>query len=235
MEDMIILHSRHSLEETLFIRLGIRLVSERNQVFPILMTLTKLRHLLGGRCTRQYLRNKHTSSWKYMARLAATKEYAFLKVLHENGYPVPRPIDQNRHCIVMGLVDAYPLYQIQELEDPGALYSQLMNLIVRLATAGLIHGDFNEFNLLVNSDNQPILIDFPQMVSTRHRNAEMYFNRDVDCIREFFRKRFQYVSKLYPKFTRDVDQKEEFRLDVQVAASGFTLKDQSELERVCLF
>ena len=181
---------------------------------------------------RDYLRNKHTSSWKYMARLAAMKEYAFLKVLHENGYPVPRPIDQNRHCIVMGLVDAYPLYQIQELEDPGALYSKLMNLIVRLATAGLIHGDFNEFNLLVDDKSEPILIDFPQMVSTRHRNAEMYFNRDVDCIRDFFRKRFQYVSKLYPKFTRDVDQTEAFRLDVQVAASGFTLKDQSELERV---
>lgn len=49
-----------------------------------------------------------------------------------------------------------------------------MNLIVRLARAGLIHGDFNEFNLLVTDDNEPILIDFPQMVSTSHRNAEMY-------------------------------------------------------------
>ena len=49
-----------------------------------------------------------------------------------------------------------------------------MNLIVRLARAGLIHGDFNEFNLLVTENNEPILIDFPQMVSTSHRNAEMY-------------------------------------------------------------
>lgn len=57
-----------------------------------------------------------------------------------------------------------------------------MDLIVRLARAGLIHGDFNEFNILVKEDRKegeegevnavPILIDFPQMVSTDHENAE---------------------------------------------------------------
>ena len=53
-----------------------------------------------------------------------------------------------------------------------------MDLIVRLANAGLIHGDFNEFNLLLrepeNEDDlpEPVLIDFPQMVSTDHPNAE---------------------------------------------------------------
>ena len=167
-----------------------------------------------------------------MARLAATKEFAFMKALHENGFPVPKPIDQNRHCIVMCILDAYPLCQIQDVGDPGALYSQLMNLIVRLASAGLIHGDFNEFNLLVTQDGEPILIDFPQMVSTRHKNAEMYFNRDVDCIRAFFRKRFHYESKLYPRFTRDVEHDGEFRLDVQVSASGFSKKDQLELEKL---
>jgi len=56
-----------------------------------------------------------------------------------------------------------------------------MDLIVRLARAGLIHGDFNEFNILLreadpdNEEDQPepILIDFPQMVSTDHLNAEL--------------------------------------------------------------
>lgn len=169
-----------------------------------------------------------------MARLAAAKEYAFLKVLYENGFPVPKPFDQNRHCIVMELMDAYPLYQIQEVPEPGVLYSKLMNMIVRLASAGLIHGDFNEFNLLVHPQTlDPVLIDFPQMVSTRHRNAEMYFNRDVQCIRDFFRKRFQYESKLFPRLTRDVGLGQEaIRLDVQVSASGFTKKDQMELAKL---
>ena len=105
-----------------------------------------------------------------------------------------------------------------------------MDLIVRLACSGLIHGDFNEFNLLLTSEDEPILIDFPQMVSTSHVNAEMYFNRDVECIRTFFRRRFQYESSIYPKFTRDT--KVEFRLDVEVAASGFSKKLQNELEEV---
>ena len=48
-----------------------------------------------------------------------------------------------------------------------------MDLIVRFAHAGLIHGDFNEFNILIQRDNgEPVVIDFPQMVSTSHVNAE---------------------------------------------------------------
>jgi RIO-like serine/threonine protein kinase len=31
------------------------------------------------------------------------------QILHENGFPVPKPIDQARHCILMELIDAYPL------------------------------------------------------------------------------------------------------------------------------
>ena len=44
---------------------------------------------------------------------------------------------------------------------------------MRFARAGLIHGDFNEFNILIRRDSgEPIVIDFPQMVSTSHENAE---------------------------------------------------------------
>ncbi|KAI8054698.1 RIO1 family-domain-containing protein [Syncephalis plumigaleata] len=179
---------------------------------------------------RDYLQKRKSASWMYMSRLAAAKEYAFMKVLYDNGFPVPQPFDYNRHCVVMELIDAFPLRQIEHVENPGKLYSELMNLIVRLAQSGLIHGDFNEFNLLVRESGEPILIDFPQMVSTSHANAEWYFNRDVECIRTFFRRRFNYESMLYPKFKLDVNK--EFDLDVQVAASGFTKKQQRELEEV---
>lgn len=74
----------------------------------------------------------------------------------------------------MELINATPLYQVRSLRDPGQLYSDLMNLIVRFAKAGLIHGDFNEFNLLIcieggedDSEEEivrPVVIDFPQMV-----------------------------------------------------------------------
>ena len=62
-----------------------------------------------------------------------------------------------------------------DLPSPGALYSSLMELIVRFARAGLIHGDFNEFNILIRRESgEPVVIDFPQMVSTSHKNAEWY-------------------------------------------------------------
>ncbi|KAI8065724.1 RIO1 family-domain-containing protein [Gongronella butleri] len=177
---------------------------------------------------RDYLQKRKSASWMYMSRLAAMKEFAFMKVLHENGFPVPEPIDYSRHCVVMELIDAFPLRQIDEVADPGKLYNELMSLIVKLAQYGLIHGDFNEFNILIKSNGDPILIDFPQMVSIDHINAEYYFNRDVECIRTFFRRRFAYESKLFPRLQKDINR--EFNLDVQVAASGFSKKMQQELE-----
>ena len=63
--------------------------------------------------------------------------------------------------------------QVHDLADPGATYNDLMNLIMRLASHGLIHGDFNEFNLMLDDQDRVTLIDFPQMVSTSHSNADM--------------------------------------------------------------
>ncbi|KAI6136691.1 RIO1 family-domain-containing protein [Pisolithus sp. B1] len=185
---------------------------------------------------RDYLGKRKSASWMYMSRLAAQKEWAFMKVLYEHEFPVPKPVDHARHCILMEAIDAYPLRQISDIPSPGRLYSKLMDIIVRLAHSGLIHCDFNEFNILIRRDTgEPIVIDFPQMVSTSHENAEWYFNRDVECIRTFFRRRFKYESALYPRFKSIKNEHEDkesqgFRLDVMVAASGFAKKDQKMLE-----
>lgn len=32
-----------------------------------------------------------------MSRLAALREFAFMKALHQHGFPTPTPIDQNRY------------------------------------------------------------------------------------------------------------------------------------------
>jgi RIO kinase 2 len=66
---------------------------------------------------------------------------------------------------------------------------------------------------------------------------DRYFNRDVECIRTFFKRRFQYESSLYPRFrkvmTEDYPEGEDFKLDIVVAASGFGRKDMKVLEQVC--
>ncbi|TBU48165.1 RIO1-domain-containing protein [Dichomitus squalens] len=185
---------------------------------------------------RDYMGKRKSASWMYMSRLAAEKEYAFMKVLYEHNFPVPRPVDQARHCILMEFIDAYPLRQIADVPSPGALYSKLMDMIVRFARAGLIHGDFNEFNILIRrASGEPVVIDFPQMVSTSHQNAEWYFNRDVECIRRFFRRRFRYESNIYPRFRAAKSEKgddgsEEWHLDLVVCASGYDKGEHKVLE-----
>ena len=59
----------------------------------------------------------------------------------------------------------------------------------------------------------------------------------MECIRTFFRRRFNYESRLYPRFKSTLKEGGEqdgegFRLDVVVAASGFKKSDQKTLEEV---
>lgn len=190
---------------------------------------------------RDYLKNK-SGSWMYMSRLAALKEYTFMCALRKNGFPVPEPLAQSRHTIVMSLIDAFPMRQISSVPDPAALYSDLLSMILRLAQHGLIHGDFNEFNILIKDETNedgtqsltPILIDFPQMVSVDHENAEYYFDRDVNCIKRFFERRFHFTSDSKGPFFKDarklIGKDGVPRLDVEVAASGFSKKQAKELE-----
>ncbi|XP_063279092.1 serine/threonine-protein kinase RIO2 [Prinia subflava] len=176
---------------------------------------------------RDYHKHRHKMSWLYLSRIAAMKEFAYMKVLHDREFPVPKPIDYNRHAVVMELVDGYPLCQVRQMEDPAAVYNELMDLIVKLANHGLIHGDFNEFNLILDNNDHATLIDFPQMMSTSHANAEWYFNRDVNCIKEFFKKRFNYESELFPTFK---DIRRECSLDKEIAASGYAKERQEDGE-----
>ncbi|KAI1762910.1 RIO1-domain-containing protein [Hypoxylon sp. FL1150] len=212
------------------------------------------------KANRDYLRKRQGGSWMYLSRLAAEKEFAFMRALRDEGFPVPEPISQSRHTVLMELVDAFPLRQISEVPDPAALYAELISMILRLARHGLIHGDFNEFNILIKEETKsnkepssekgkevetaeekeekltitPILIDFPQMVSMDHQNAEMYFDRDVNCVKRFFERRFHFVSTQPGPFFKDakktVGKDGAKRLDAAVEASGFSKKALKDLE-----
>ena len=52
----------------------------------------------------------------------------------------------------MELIDGFPLRQVESVPDPRGLYAELVELLLRLARYGLIHGDFNEFNILIRED-----------------------------------------------------------------------------------
>ncbi|KAB5523928.1 Rio2, N-terminal-domain-containing protein [Coniochaeta sp. 2T2.1] len=199
---------------------------------------------------RDYLKNRQAGSWMYLSRLAAMKEYAFMQALREEGFPVPEPIAQSRHTILMSLIDAHPMRQISQVPDPAGLYADLIGLILRFAQHGLIHGDYNEFNILIKEERQeseskegentesikltPIVIDFPQMISMEHQNAEMYFDRDVNCIKRFFQRRFHFTATQPGPFFKDakktMGKQGAKRLDASVEASGFTKRMLKDLE-----
>ncbi|GIQ89552.1 serine/threonine-protein kinase Rio2, partial [Kipferlia bialata] len=91
------------------------------------------------------------ASWIYLSKLAALKEFAYMTALHERGIPVPTPIGYSRHCVAMSLVKGLPLNVIKPggLIDPKDVCNQIYGLMADLASIGLIHGDFNEFNTMV--------------------------------------------------------------------------------------
>lgn len=72
------------------------------------------------------------------------------------------------------------------------------------------------------------MIDFPQMVSIDHPNAEFYFSRDVECIRTFFRKKLNFEGAEFPKFD-EISRKH--NLDIELEASGFTKSMAMDLNR----
>ncbi|XP_068314753.1 serine/threonine-protein kinase rio2-like [Pyrus communis] len=194
---------------------------------------------------RDYLKHRSSYSWLYLSRLAALKEFAFMKALEEHGFPVPSAVDCNRHCVIMSLVQGYPLVQVKQLQNPEVVFETIIGLVVRLAEHGLIHCDFNEFNIMIDDDEKVTMIDFPQMVSVSHHNAQMYFDRDVECVFKFFRKRF---NMNFRECRDDIDgtevdtdesvrlcfssiAKDAVFLDKELAASGFTRKDQEDIEK----
>ncbi|CAM9761182.1 unnamed protein product [Chrysoparadoxa australica] len=188
---------------------------------------------------RDYLGGRSHASWLYMSRLSALKEYAFMKALYEHGFATPTPIDHNRHVVLMSLAPGYPMYQLRSgcIKDPQRAFEVIMGMIVRLAEHGLIHCDLNEFNLLMalNGDyaESITLIDFPQMVSTSHANAQEMFERDVGCIVKWFVMKMKYdvPEELIPDWADVVESKSSApRLDKAAEASGFEGEDSELLE-----
>lgn len=104
---------------------------------------------------------------------------------------------------------------------------------------------------LKNGEPKPTvtLIDFPQMVSTRHPNAEELYNRDLNCLKRFFVTKLKCIpdqgwDDLIPKFqdviqlvgdgqvkadheSTSVGSKAQLRLDEELRASGFSEKDSN--------
>jgi len=117
------------------------------------------------------------------------KEFANLQRAREAGVRVPRPIAVERNVLVMelvGLVEdrARRLAEVT-VENPETAYEVVREYMRRLHTAGLIHGDLSEYNMIIH-DGELVLIDLGQAVTVHHPNARDLLERDCANVAAFF-------------------------------------------------
>ena len=169
---------------------------------------------------RDYVKSQTHYNWLYLSRLSSQNEYKNMKGLYSHGFAVPRPYGYNRHAIIMEYVPSYPLNKVEEIKDKNVVYHKMMDFIYKLGENGLIHGDFNEFNILlnINKPDEIVVIDFPQMISINHPEAQNYFKRDVQCVKNYFLKKFNLTFDEDLKFS---DIKQINFLDVELKAYGY--------------
>ncbi|KAL3313695.1 Serine/threonine-protein kinase RIO2 [Cichlidogyrus casuarinus] len=193
---------------------------------------------------REYHQHRQSCSWLYLDRLSAKREFEAMQALYNAGFPVPRPLANNRNAVVMEyLKNASTLCEVPSalLRASGAvlarhLYLQASKLVKKCASVGFIHGDFNEFNLMVENvpDLDPdsgevdleqipksriILIDFPQMIN-------------VEGIIAFFGKFFDLSEYSSPVELESIKRKA--FLDVDIKLPGYikpNIRKRDELQK----
>ncbi len=120
----------------------------------------------------------------------ARKEFLNLRLAHNNGVPVPEPIDFFKNVLAMEYVGtevmAAPEVRQVKLEDPQTFFDQVIDAVSTLLNkAHLVHGDLSEYNILVR-DGTPVLIDMGQAMLERHGRANELLDRDCKNVARYF-------------------------------------------------
>ena len=147
---------------------------------------------------REYTAEKEHRSWLYTARKAAEREYEALEALYPD-VSVPRPVDQNRHAIVMEKIDGVELSRAKlESEQVVGVLDLVLAEMARAYAEGFVHADMSEYNVFVSADGVTVF-DWPQAVPTDHENSDELLRRDVDNLLGYFQRK-------YPGETPDIDR-----------------------------
>jgi len=160
-------------------------------------------HRLGRTSFRQtkrkrgYLAEQGHVSWLYQSRLAAEKEHEALKLVYPHGIAVPEPVSQNRHVVVMGMIEGAELVEHREIPKPEKVLREILaNVRKAYLKAGVVHADLSEYNIILQPNMHILIIDWPQYVMREHPNAEDLLKRDVRNVLRFFSRRCGLKSKL---------------------------------------
>jgi RIO kinase 1 len=120
--------------------------------------------------------------------------------LDRAGVRVPEPFGCFDGVLLMELVTDHegnvaPRLSDISLSEEEALedHATVMQFVIRMLCAGIIHGDLSEFNILVD-EYGPVIIDLPQAVDAAANNhAQWMLERDVNKITQYYA---QYAPQL---------------------------------------
>jgi RIO kinase 1 len=117
-----------------------------------------------------------------------------LRLLQSHGVRVPEPVAFIEGVLVMHLVedaDGAPAPNLSMLRltpvEAQNIHGLLMEQVVRMLCAGIIHGDLSAQNVLISVDG-PTIIDFPQSFSAAHNlQAQRLLERDIESVTSYLR------------------------------------------------
>ncbi|KAG5858570.1 RIO2 kinase catalytic domain-containing protein [Encephalitozoon hellem] len=148
-------------------------------------------HRLGRSSFRNVRKNREYAServdWLGLSKTSCKREVAYLEKFKDMN--VPAVLDYDRHVIVQELLDYLPLYKTC-VSDVSTIFWLMIEFIKDLWRRGYVHGDFNEFNVLVKDDIK--VIDFPQCIRNSDERAVHYLRRDFECVLTYFKKKYRY-------------------------------------------
>ncbi|KAL0241531.1 hypothetical protein GEMRC1_006766 [Eukaryota sp. GEM-RC1] len=132
-----------------------------------------------------------------MVTLWAEKEFRNLSRVHRSGIPSPRPLHIHDHIIIMTFIGkkgiaAPRLKDVADQFDEEKLY-ELYYSSVKIARdlwtkCKLVHGDYSEYNLLVDRSKSLVVIDVGQSVENDNPLALEFLRSDLNNVNNFFRK-----------------------------------------------
>jgi len=121
----------------------------------------------------------------------AQKEFRNLKIMFDAGVRVPEPLEFLNNVVVMKYIGTNkapaPLIKDVELEEPEKVYEDVVQMYLKILSAGLVHGDLSEFNMLYFR-KRAYIIDVGQAVTKEHPRFLELLQRDVMNITRFFGK-----------------------------------------------
>lgn len=131
---------------------------------------------------------KKDENWLELNRESCRCEVRFLQLFEELN--VPRLMGYNRHVLVMKMYNYNMLYQIK-IDNCEVISQKIFDFIYNIWQKGYVHGDLNEFNIMINGD-KILVLDFPQCIKNTDRRAAEYLKRDIECIHKYFWKKNFY-------------------------------------------